>query len=96
LFVQIFYDGYRGINVNLITLLSLSITQVTQLKNESSEKEVVNALEHFVNITKEPSSANETLTDGEITSVTKSLETVANLLNISNHLVSDTVVEVKT
>ena len=72
----------------------MSFIQVEKLKNDSSEKDVVKALEHFANITKEPSSANDTLTDGEIKSVTTSLETVANLLNASNHLVSDTIAEV--
>jgi len=61
----------------------------------SSEAAVVYALERFVNITKGPVSAKETLTDGEITTITKSLVKVTNLLNIGNHLVSDTIVEVR-
>ena len=67
--------------------------QITSLKNTSTEDEVVNSLEKLANATKGPS-GHDSLTDGELTTVSQSLESVANLLNSSSHLVSNDVAKV--
>jgi len=67
--------------------------QIESLKSTSTEGQVVNALEKVANATKGPS-GEDSLTDGELTSVSESLESVANLLDTTTGLVSTAVAEV--
>jgi len=67
--------------------------QIEGLTNSSTSTQVVSALEKVANATKGPS-GNDSLTDGELTTVSQSLESVANLLNSSAGLVSNDVAEV--
>ena len=67
--------------------------QIEGLTNSSTSSQVVSALEKVAYATKGPS-GNDSLTDGELTTVSKSLESVANLLNKSKGLVSNDFAEV--
>ena len=70
-----------------------TLFQIESLNSTSTEADVVKALEKVANATN-VLTGNDSLTDGELTTVSESLESVANLLKSSTSLVSNAVAKV--
>jgi len=70
-----------------------TLFQIESLNSTSTEADVVKALEKVANATN-VLTGNDSLTDGELTTVSESLESVANLIKSSTSLVSNAVAKV--
>jgi len=70
-----------------------TLFQIESLNSTSTEADVVKALGKVANATN-GLTGNDSLTDGELTTVSESLESVANLLKRSTSLVSNAVAKV--